>query len=872
MSENKFIKHLRGEQTAKSVLELKNQRTTTSFANMPEGTSNANEVYSDLRGNATAVLKGTDNWKLNGSSLVVPTDIYGDGRDVTGTYDVAGQTLWINASYTFPQAKIFTPNTKWVLKLCGNRLLSGGNDTIPLTLLIKFGATTIATKAFTIKEHAFNFAEELVVDFAESNANNIKVAANSTMTVQVLCGDATATAQIYNGMTVFTALQRRVDGDAVVSDKYTFDELSEDLATHIANKNNPHQVTKTQVGLGNCDNTSDLDKPISTATQNALDGKVSKSGDTMSGALNIANIESSNAALLTLTHSNTATYKWNIAPRYNSTTLSVYPGSTETNGFRFATTGFVPASNNARYLGSASLKWKGVYTGALNNGADLVVPNKAGTLATMGDVELAARSGTQLTDQGVWYAKMYAATVAPAAENGTNYADFSQVDGQGNPIIVTYNRVNGAWVQDQTITPPAEYDGYVIVTSKIWDIAEQTGQQGGRVLWNHTSKEFTPYPQIISFEDIEVTGNSTVDMPQNPGANQIVNKDYVDEAIASIPTVNNPTITITQGGVTKGSFTLNQASGDTIALDAGGTTTEQSIDAEIVGTLTITDNSVVSGFSKLNYLSLPGVFTLNDANSFEIKITFTTKSSVYSTQWIAISSKYNSGAGSCFMLSSGKVFVVLGSDIASQTVSGVTTLSASTKYYVKLSYDGARYTLSLSTDDVNYTQEAYVVATALPAPDTIYFGQGIQGTDTPSVIHMDSCYIKKNGIIIWQGMDAPGLHQRVAKGHEVIAFQAPTAGNNYTWYRKYADGWVEQGGTLQTAANSLTFPIEMADTNYQWYANAVPQDFGNFRKLAATRATTGLTGLNNLYGTSVAHASAAVWDAGTFWEIKGMAA
>lgn len=39
---------------------------------------------------------------------------------------------------------------------------------------------------------------------------------------------------------------------------------------------------------------------------------------------------------------------------------------------------------------------------------------------------------------------------------------------------------------------------------------------------------------------------------------------------AQLPTVNNPTITITQGGVTKGSFTLNQASGDTIALDAGG--------------------------------------------------------------------------------------------------------------------------------------------------------------------------------------------------------------------------------------------------------------------------------------------------------------
>ena len=45
---------------------------------------------------------------------------------------------------------------------------------------------------------------------------------------------------------------------------------------HINNKENPHAVTKSQVGLGNVDNTSDIDKPISTATQNALNGKVDK--------------------------------------------------------------------------------------------------------------------------------------------------------------------------------------------------------------------------------------------------------------------------------------------------------------------------------------------------------------------------------------------------------------------------------------------------------------------------------------------------------------------------------------------------------------------------------------------------------------------
>ena len=43
---------------------------------------------------------------------------------------------------------------------------------------------------------------------------------------------------------------------------------------HLSNTNNPHSVTKSQVGLGNVDNTSDLNKPISTATQTALDGKV----------------------------------------------------------------------------------------------------------------------------------------------------------------------------------------------------------------------------------------------------------------------------------------------------------------------------------------------------------------------------------------------------------------------------------------------------------------------------------------------------------------------------------------------------------------------------------------------------------------------
>lgn len=49
---------------------------------------------------------------------------------------------------------------------------------------------------------------------------------------------------------------------------------------HVNDENNPHQVTSDQVGLENVDNTSDLDKPVSTAQQAALDLKQNITDDT----------------------------------------------------------------------------------------------------------------------------------------------------------------------------------------------------------------------------------------------------------------------------------------------------------------------------------------------------------------------------------------------------------------------------------------------------------------------------------------------------------------------------------------------------------------------------------------------------------------
>lgn len=45
------------------------------------------------------------------------------------------------------------------------------------------------------------------------------------------------------------------------------------LSAHTGNTSNPHNVTKAQVGLGSVDNTSDGDKPVSSLQQAALDAK-----------------------------------------------------------------------------------------------------------------------------------------------------------------------------------------------------------------------------------------------------------------------------------------------------------------------------------------------------------------------------------------------------------------------------------------------------------------------------------------------------------------------------------------------------------------------------------------------------------------------
>jgi hypothetical protein len=55
----------------------------------------------------------------------------------------------------------------------------------------------------------------------------------------------------------------------------------------------------------------------------------------------------------------------------------------------------------------------------------------------------------------------------------------------------------------------------------------------------------------------------------------------------------------------------------------------------------------------------------------------------------------------------------------------------------------------------------------------------------------------------------------------VVEYQKPTAENNYTWYRLYASGWVEQGGLTGGDVQTITLPVPFVDNNYEAFGNII---------------------------------------------------
>lgn len=110
----------------------------------------------------------------------------------------------------------------------------------------------------------------VIIPAATKTTAGVMTAADKTNldnTVQGLANEITNRTNAINALR--TELKTYVD-DLIADTGSDVTALETKVNQHIANKSNPHAVTKAQVGLDNADNTSDANKPVSTAQASAI--------------------------------------------------------------------------------------------------------------------------------------------------------------------------------------------------------------------------------------------------------------------------------------------------------------------------------------------------------------------------------------------------------------------------------------------------------------------------------------------------------------------------------------------------------------------------------------------------------------------------
>jgi hypothetical protein len=192
--------------------------------------------------------------------------------------------------------------------------------------------------------------------------------------------------------------------------------------------NTPTGITKTDVGLANVDNTTDANKPVSTATQTALDLKANLANPTFTGTVN--------AAALTLSGDLTVN---GTTTTVNSTTVNVsnafvFEGTA--NDFETTLTITDPTADRT-----------------------ITLPDATGTVALTSDITVTPSSTSTLTNKTLTSPKINEDVAVTATATELNYVDGvtsaiqTQIDGKsptaGNASLVTLGTVTtGTWSAD----------------------------------------------------------------------------------------------------------------------------------------------------------------------------------------------------------------------------------------------------------------------------------------------------------------------------------------------------------------------------------------------------------------------------------------
>ena len=111
----------------------------------------------------------------------------------------------------------------------------------------------------------------------------------------------------------------------------------------------------------------------------------------------------------------------------------------------------------------------------------------------------------------------------------------------------------------------------------------------------------------------------------------------------------------------------------------------------------------------------------------------------------------------------------------------------------------------------------------------------------------------------------------------VIEYQLPTSSNNYTWYRLYKSGWIEQGGYIEngTSTYEKTTVYLVKPMANVYYHTSCTIRWGNETAWYTSTGGAGMGGVTDIAGpvSDITTISFSIQKFSAHsWEVKGMAA
>lgn len=347
---------------------------------------------------------------------------------------------------------------------------------------------------------------------------------------------------------------------------------------------NPHHVTKIDVGLGNVDNTADSAKSVKYATS-------AGSADSVAWS-NVSGRPSSMPA--------SDVYSWAKQPNKPLYTASEV--------------GAAPASHSHSYLPLAG----GTVTGRINRGA--------------GGSWISARNNVV-----VFGTTAHSASYNPVVGQKTSKGSWTMGNlASDERLVFSYdtdtNFNAGTNSNNTTYLPVGGHSQEIITSATIGSQSVSHANTAGSVAWNNVSGRPSSMPASDVYAWAKASSKPSYSWSEISGK-------------PTIPSVGNGTVTITQNGTNKGSFTLNQSGNATIALTDNNTVyslpaaTSSTLGGVKVGS-NITNSSGTISLTKANVTSALGYTPpTSDTNTWrpeEIIISSTQPSASTCKLWIKI--------------------------------------------------------------------------------------------------------------------------------------------------------------------------------------------------------------------------------------------